>query len=53
MSWILCAWMGYDELEWVGFGNMKGIGFKGRHKNISLHGEYYLTVWSCVVCVSA
>jgi len=21
--------------------------------NISLHGEYYLIVWSCFVCVSA
>jgi len=31
MSWIPCAWMGYDELEWVGIGNMKGFGFKGWH----------------------
>ena len=29
MSWILCTWMDYDELEWVGSGNVKGDGFKG------------------------
>jgi len=29
MSWILCTWMDYDELEWVGSGNVKGNGFKG------------------------
>ena len=29
MSWLLCIWMDYDELEWVGSGNVKGNGFKG------------------------
>jgi len=29
MSWILYTWMDYDELEWVGSGNVKGNGFKG------------------------
>jgi len=29
MSWILCTWMDFDELEWVGSGNVKGNGFKG------------------------
>jgi len=31
MCWILCPWMDYDELEWVGSGNVKGNVFKGRH----------------------
>jgi len=22
MSWILCAWMGYDDLEWARSGNV-------------------------------
>jgi len=29
MSCILCTWMDYDELEWVGPGNVKGNDFKG------------------------
>jgi len=29
MSWILCTWMDFDELEWVGSGNVKGNDFKG------------------------
>jgi len=31
---ILCAWMGYDELDWVGIWNMKGIGSKGWHNEL-------------------
>jgi len=45
MSWILSAWMGYDELEWVGSGNMKGIGFKG------WQNEYILAWWILFDCV--
>ena len=42
---ILCAWMGYDEFDRVGIGNMKGIEIlKVDIMNISLHDKYYLTV---------
>jgi len=28
--------MGYDDLEWARSGNVKGIGFKGRHNEYIL-----------------
>jgi len=49
---ILYAWMIYDELKWVGPRTWKALALKVGTINVYMHGEYYLVVWLCLVCVS-
>jgi len=36
--------MGYDKLEWVGYGDLKVTTLKVDIMRVTLHNEYYLIV---------